>query len=147
MRLADNKKAFHLYEILQEFEAGIVLTGPEVKSVRDHRIDIKHSFVKIESDEAYIVNAHISPYSHARVEDYEPKRNRKLLLRKKEIGYLEKKTEEKGLTLVPLQVYTKRGLIKIKIALARGKRKQDKREDLKRKISRQEIERERKKYI
>ncbi len=127
-----NKKAYHDYEILEEFEAGIVLYGHEVKAVREGKLSLKGSYVTVREGEAFLVGAHISPYQPKNTpEDYDPDRSRKLLLTKKEIKYLTGKTSQRGLTLIPLKVYTKNGLIKIKFALCRGKKKWDKRKKIK----------------
>lgn len=147
MIVAQNKKAYHDYEILEEYEAGMQLTGPEVKSLRQQKADIKHSFVKIENGEAFLFNAHINPYKYTHNVEYDPIRKRKLLLRKKQLRYMEKKIEEKGLTVVPTKIYFKKGLAKLQIAIARGKSKHDKRESLKRKAAQREIDREHKKYL
>lgn len=147
MIVAKNRKAYYQYEILEEVNAGIQLTGPEVKSLRNHGADINHSFAKIENGEIFLVNGHISPYEHAHDIEYDPKRKRKLLLKRKEIRNLEKKIEQKGITLIPTKIYFKKGLAKITIALARGKAKKDKREAIKRKTINREIDREFKKYI
>ena len=144
MIIAQNRKAYHEYEIIEEFEAGMELTGPEVKSLRQSRVDIKHSFIKLECGQAFLYNAHINPYDHTHHVEYDPVRTRKLLLKKRQLRYLEKKVEEKGLTIVPTKIYFKRGWAKLQIALARGKTKGDKREALKKKIVEREIEREQK---
>lgn len=137
-----NRRAYHDYHILDKFEAGIKLTGPEVKSVKLGRFNLAGGFVKISGSEAYLVNTDIPPYPFARQEDYSPKRSRKLLLHKKEIISLKTKTEQKRLTIVPLSCYTKHGLLKLKLALAKGKKKWDKREEKKRKDWEREVERE-----
>ena len=135
--LAVNKRANFDYEIRQTFEAGIVLTGQEVKAIKSGQVSLTGSFVTIKStkgklSEVYLTNAHIPLYKYAgNVPGYEPARSRKLLLKKKEIQYLISKTQEQGLTLVPLKIYTKRSLIKIEFAVARGKKKHDKREMIK----------------
>ncbi|MFW6172165.1 MAG: SsrA-binding protein SmpB [Elusimicrobiota bacterium] len=147
MIVAKNRKAYYQYNIIKEYEAGIKLKGPEVKSLRNHRADIKHSFAKIENDELFLINAHISPYKQAGNSDLDPKRKRKLLMKKKQIRALEKETEKKGITLIPTKIYFKRGWAKVSIALAQGKTKSDKRETIKRRITEREMERERKKYI
>ncbi len=144
MVVAQNKKVYHEYEILEEFEAGIELTGSEVKSLRQHRADIKGSFVKIEDGEAFLVNAHINPYSHTHHIEYDPLRKRKLLLKKKQLKYLQKKIEEKGLTVVATKIYFKKSWAKLQVAVAKGKTKRDKRDALKKKIVAREIDREQK---
>jgi len=127
-----NKKAYHDYEILEEFEAGIVLYGHEVKAIREGKLSLKGSYVTIREEEAFLIGSHISAYQPKNTPDeYDPDRSRKLLLTKKEIKYLIGKTSQQGLTLIPLKVYTKNGLIKIKFALCRGKKKWDKRKKIK----------------
>ena len=136
--LATNKKAFHDYFILEKLEAGLVLQGTEVKSIRLGRINLKDSYALVRGGEAILLNCHISPYSHGNRANHEPTRTRKLLLHKQEIRKLVGKTQEKGLTLVPLRVYLRRGKIKIELGLGKGKRQYDKRETVRRK----EMERE-----
>jgi SsrA-binding protein len=133
--VATNKKAFHDYFILEKFEAGVSLLGTEVKSIREGRINLKDSYANIRGGEAFLFNCHISPYTHGNRQNHEPTRTRKLLLQQKEIRKLIGKTQEKGLTLVPIRVYLKRGLIKIELGLARGKKLYDKRETERRKES------------
>ena len=128
---ATNKKAFHDYFILDKLEAGIVLLGTEVKSIREARINLKDSYAMIKQGEAFLVNCHISPYSHGNRQNHDPTRVRKLLLHQKEIRKMIGKTQEKGLTLVPLRVYLRRGKIKVELGVARGKKLHDKREALK----------------
>ncbi len=136
--LANNRKAFHEYFILEKLEAGIALLGTEVKSVREARINLRESYAAIKEGEAYLFNCHISPYSHGNRENHDPLRKRKLLLHAREIRKLIGKTQEKGLTLVPLRVYLKRGRIKVELGVARGKKLYDKRETERRK----EVDRE-----
>ena len=131
--LATNRKAFHEYFILDKLEAGIALLGTEVKSIREARINLKESYAAIKEGEAYLFNCHISPYSHGNRENHDPLRRRKLLLHSREIRKLIGKTQEKGLTLVPLRVYLKRGRIKVELGVARGKKLYDKRETERRK--------------
>ena len=126
--LSDNRRAGHLYILLERFEAGLVLTGTEVKAARDGKVQLKDSFGEVVGTEAWLVNAHISPYSHGNRENHHPLRRRKLLLHRKEIDKLLGKTREKGLTLIPTKVYLKNGLIKCELALGRGKKLHDKRE-------------------
>ncbi len=130
---ATNKKAFHDYFIMEKFEAGIALLGTEVKAIREGRLNLKDSYALVQGGEAFLFNCHISPYSHGNRENHEPTRTRKLLLHQKEIKKLIGKTQEKGLTLVPLRVYLKRGKIKIELGVARGKKLIDKRESVRRK--------------
>lgn len=136
-----NRRAYHDYHILERLEAGIHLTGPEVKSVKGGHISLEGAFVKIVGSEAYLINAQIYPYPHARLENYDPRRTRKLLLHKKEIIALKSKIQS-GLTLVPLSCYTKQGLVKLELALARGKKRYEKREALKKRDLERELEEE-----
>ena len=131
--VATNKKAYHDYFILEKMEAGIVLSGTEVKAIREGRLNLKDSFAIVQDGETYLFNCHISPYSHGNRENHDPTRSRKLLLHRKEIRKLIGKTQEKGLTLVPLRVYLKRGRVKIELGVARGKKLIDKRETTRRK--------------
>lgn len=126
--VCSNRKARHLYEILDTFEAGLVLLGPEVKSLRAGRANLVDSYVRIRRGEAYLMNAHISPYEQAGRANPSPTRERKLLLHRAEIARLEGKVAERGLTLVPLRIYFKGGRAKVEVALARGKRAYDKRQ-------------------
>ena len=131
--LATNKKAFHDYFILEKLEAGIALQGTEVKSIREGRINLRDSYGLVRDEEAFLLNCHISPYSHGNRENHEPLRTRKLLLHAREIRKLIGKTQEKGLTLVPLRVYLRRGKIKVELGIAKGKKLYDKRETERRK--------------
>lgn len=126
-----NRKAFFDYEILDRFEAGINLTGAEVKAVRDGHVDLTGSFVQIRGSEAYLVNAKILPYKYARPEGYDERRSRKLLLHKKEIISLKGKTDGASLTIVPISVYTTRNLIKAELAIGKSKKSFDKRQAIK----------------
>lgn len=126
--VASNKKAYHDYSVLEKLEAGIVLLGTEVKSIREGRINLKDSYAMIKGGEAFLLNCHISPYSHGNRENHDPTRARKLLLHSKEIRKLIGKTQEKGLAVVPLRVYLVRGKIKVELGVARGKKEYDKRE-------------------
>jgi SsrA-binding protein len=130
--IASNRKAFHDYFVLQKMEAGIALTGTEVKSLREARVNLKDSYVDFDRGEAYLVGAHISPYSHGNRENHDPERKRKLLLHRREIDRLEVQVVEKGLTIVPLRLYFKGGRVKAEIAVVRGKKLFDKRETEKR---------------
>ena len=136
-----NRKATHLYHILEEYEAGLVLTGTEVKSLREGRASLPESYAEIRNGELFLVGCHISEYSAGNRYNHDPVRDRKLLMSKKEIRRLQGKVLEKGLTLVPLSIYFHDGWAKVKIALARGKKVFDKREDLKRKQADREAER------
>lgn len=129
--IADNKKARFNYQILEEYEAGIMLSGPEVKSVKSGHISLKESFVTASGSELFLTNAHISPYGPAQQKDYNPTRPRKLLLKKTEIIKLVGKAQIKGNTMIPIKAYLKNGLVKIEFGLARGKNKYDKRQTIK----------------
>jgi len=128
--IADNRKARHDYTLLDTFEAGVVLLGTEVKAIREGRVNLRDSYARVEQGEVFLLNVHISPYSHRGYADHEPLRRRKLLLQKREIRKLIGKTVERGLTLVPVRMYFKRGLVKVALSLAKGKRVHDKRETL-----------------
>ncbi len=141
--LASNKKAGFDYEILEKFEAGIVLNGQEVKSIRNGNISLKGSYVIIRGEEPYLVGSNIPPYQPKNTSpEYDPERMRKLLLNKKEINYLIGKTRERGLTLVPLKVYTKYARIKLEFGIGKGKKKIDKREVIKKRDIDRDIKRE-----
>jgi len=141
--LAENKKAFFNYEILEKFEAGVILIGQEVKSIKLGRINLRGSYVVFKDNEPYLIGAHIPPYQPKNaLPDYNPERSRKLLLTKSEIKHLIGKSKEKSLTLVPLKVYTKKGKIKVEFAIVRGKRKVDKKELIKKREVEREIRRE-----
>lgn len=142
--LATNKKGLFDYQVLEKFEAGIVLSGPEVKSVKSGQINLKGSYVSVnDAGQVALVNAHVSPYKPAAAVQtgYIPDHSRRLLLTKKEINYLRGKSREKGLTIMPISVYTKGGLIKIEIGLVRGKKQFDKREIIKKREVDREIRR------
>lgn len=126
--LASNRAAFHEYHISDKYEAGIALTGTEVKSVMAGRIQLKESYVAVRDDEAWLFNAHISPYSHGNRENHDPLRTRKLLLHRREITRLDESAVKQGMTLVATRVYLKSGRIKIEVGVARGKKLYDKRE-------------------
>jgi len=129
---ADNQRARFDYEILETYQAGLVLSGHEVKAIRKSKISIRGTYVKIFGNEAWLVGAIVSPYQQNNTPpDYDPQRNRKLLLKKSELKYLIGKSEEKGLTLVPMKVYDSHGLVKLELGVARGKKKYDKRESIK----------------
>ena len=130
--IAENRKAFHDYHLLETFEAGLVLLGTEVKAIREGRVNLRDSFARLEEGEVFLYNVHISPYSHRGYADHEPLRRRKLLLHHDEIRKLIGKTVEKGMTLVPVRMYFKNGRVKVAVALARGKKDYDKRETIKR---------------
>lgn len=139
--LAQNKKARHDYNILETIEAGIVLTGTEIKSVREGRVTLKDGFAQIKNDEAWLENVHISEYTAGNRFNHDPLRRRKLLLHKKQIVQLGQKTSAKGVTLVPLKVYLKNGFAKVLIGVATGKHEYDKRETIKRRDQEREIQR------
>lgn len=142
--ITENKKAYFNYQILEKFEAGLVLIGPEVKSIKLGRINLAGSFVVLKDQELYLVGCNIPPYQPKNIPpDYNPQRSRKLLLKKTEIKYLIGKSKQKGLTLIPLKVYTKKGKIKLEFALAKGRKKVDKREV----IRKREVEREIKRLL
>ncbi len=140
--IANNKKAYHDYFIEDKYEAGIALHGTEVKSLRMGKCSIKESFIRIEKNEVYIYGMHISPYEKGNIFNKDPLRVRKLLLHKEEIRKLQGKIAEKGYTLVPLQVYFHKSLIKVEIGLAKGKKLYDKRQDIAKKDQRREAERD-----
>jgi SsrA-binding protein len=144
--IAINKKARYDYEILEEFEAGIELKGFEVKSILTRGVSLKGAYVVVRGGEVWLLNLNINPYQPENMpEDYDSERTRKLLLKKEEILYLGKKTDEKGLTIVPLSMYTKKNKIKLEIGLCKSKNKQDKRETIKKRDLDREINREIKK--
>ena len=130
--IAENRKAYHDYHLLETFEAGVALLGTEVKAIREGRVNLRDSFARVENGEVYLYNVHISPYSHRGYADHEPLRRRKLLLHKDEIRKLIGKTVEKGMTLVPVRMYFKDGRVKVAVNLAKGKKDYDKRETIKR---------------
>ncbi len=144
---AKNKKAYHEYKILEEFEAGIVLLGHEVKAIKKGRISIKGAYARIRNGEIFLIGTTIPPYQPANTpKEYNEKRKRKLLLKKRQIQYLASKTEKKGLTIIPLRVYSTRGKVKIKIGLAKGKKKYDKRAKIKERATEREMKRQMKKF-
>jgi SsrA-binding protein len=130
--IAENRKAFHDYLVLETFETGIVLLGTEVKSIREGRVNLRDSFARAENGEVFVYNIHIQPYTHRGYADHDPLRKRKLLLHAHEIRKLIGKTIERGMTLVPLRMYFKNGKVKMALGLARGKQMHDKRETIKR---------------
>src|SRR5512135_3208160 len=137
--ICNNKKAFHEYFIEEKFEAGMVLKGTEVKSLRMGKANLNDSFAQVRNGEAFLNNLHISPYNFGNRENHDPDRMRKLLLHKKEIGKLFGKIREQGYSLIPLKLYFKNGLVKVEMGLAKGKKMYDKREDLKKKDMRREV--------
>src|SRR5438876_6631843 len=129
--IAENRKAFHDFHLLESFEAGVVLLGTEVKAIREGRVNLRDSFARVEDGQVYLYNVNISPYSHRGYADHEPLRRRKLLLHRDEIRKLVGKTVEKGMTLVPVRLYYKNGRVKVAGSLAKGKKDYDKRETIK----------------
>jgi len=139
--ISTNRKARHDFHIEDSFEAGIVLTGTEVKSVRNSRVNLKDSYAKVEGGELFLYNMHISQYEPGNRFNHEPMRVRKLLMRKAEIGRLAGKVKEKGFALIPLKIYMREGLVKIELGLARGKKLYDKRRDIAERDRKREMER------
>ena len=131
--IALNRQASHNYELLEKFEAGLVLTGTEIKSAREGRVNLRDAYGLVKSGEVWLLNCHISPYSHGNYANHDPLRKRKLLLKRSEINRLIGRTTERGLTLVPLRMYLKDGLLKCEVALAKGRKVHDKREVSRRK--------------
>ncbi len=142
-QIAQNRKARHNYEILETYETGIALVGTEVKSLRDGRANFKDAYADVRGNEVWLHGMHISPYSHGNINNHDPERDRKLLLHRNEIRRLIGKTKETGLTLVPLQLYFKRGKVKVELGLAKGKKQYDKREA----IAKRDAERETKRHL
>jgi SsrA-binding protein len=140
--IATNRKAFHNFSILETYEAGLVLRGTEVKSLREAQVNFKDCYATIDDGEAWLVGCHISPYHHGSDANHDPDRRRKLLLHKREISRLLGKVAERGLTLVPLRLYFKEGRAKIELGLARGKKLHDKRASIRERESRREMEKE-----
>ncbi len=138
--LADNRKAFHDYEILEKYTAGIVLTGTEIKAARKGLVNLKDGFARIEDGEVWLYNVHISPYENGNRYNHEPLRLRKLLLTKQEINKLIGKTKESGFALVPINMHLEHGFAKIELALAKGKTLHDKRDSISKKTAKREIE-------
>jgi len=139
--IATNRKAYYDFHIEETYEAGISLQGTEVKSLREGRANLKESYAIIKDNEVFLMNCHISPYSHGNIQNHEPLRTRKLLLHRKEIDKLWGKVNQKGLTIVPLKLYFKNGRAKVEIGVARGKRQYEKRASIKAKEAKREIER------
>jgi SsrA-binding protein len=140
--VADNRQARYLYEILETFEAGIVLVGTEIKSIRAGKLNLRDGFALLRNGEMFLMNVHVSPHSTAsQLFNHEPRRTRKLLVHRKEIRKLKDQVEQQGLTLVPLKMYLKRGIVKVDMALVRGKKLHDKREDSKRRDDQREMQR------
>lgn len=140
--MATNRRARHDYHIVDTYEAGLVLTGTEVKALREGRVNLRDSFARVEGGEVFLHNMHISPYSHGNRWNHEPTRTRKLLLHRREIRKLIGTIQEKGLTLIPLKVYfNSRGIAKVELAVARGKKQWDKRQDIARRDAEREAQR------
>lgn len=139
--VAQNKKAYHDYSIEETYEAGIVLQGTEIKSIRAGKVNLKDSYARIQNNEIYLFGMHVSPYEQGNRYNHDPLRTRKLLLHRKEINKLIGESKEIGYSIVPLKMYLKNGYAKVLIGLARGKKKYDKREDLKKKEAKREVER------
>jgi SsrA-binding protein len=137
-----NKHAWFAYEILETYEAGISLLGTEVKSLREGRVNLKEAYAKVRDGEMFLVDVHISAYSHGNIQNHDPLRERKLLLHKREIRRLTGKVQERGLTLVPLQVYFKQGKAKVELGLARGRHLYDKRSVIKKRDERRDLMRQ-----
>ncbi|OUL21909.1 SsrA-binding protein SmpB [Nostoc sp. 106C] len=145
--ISDNRQARYLYEILETYEAGIQLTGTEVKSIRAGKVNLQDGYALIRNGEAWLINVHISPYTASgQYFNHEPRRTRKLLLHRQEIRKLIGKVEQQGLTLVPLKMYFKRGRVKVSIALGKGKKLHDKRDDLKKRQDQRDMQRAIKNY-
>lgn len=136
--IAENRKAYHDYHILETFEAGVALLGTEVKAIREGRVNLRDSFARVDAGEVFVHNVHISPYSHRGYADHAPTRPRKLLLHRQEIRKLIGKTVQRGMTLVPVRMYFKDGRVKIALSLAKGKKEHDKRETMRRKEAERE---------
>lgn len=144
--LAKNKKAYFDYEIVEKYETGIVLTGPEVKSIKEGHVQLKGSFVSVIGGRVMTENMHVSPYRYAPREGYDPLRRRELLLKRKEIDYLAGLSNQKGFTLIPLEIILKKNLIKVILGICRGKKQHDKRDVLKRRAMTREIDQGLKKF-
>jgi len=140
--LAQNKKARHDYDIIEQFEAGIELKGTEVKSCKAGKVNLRDAYVRIKDGEAFLLNAHISEYEQGNISNHEPTRTRKLLLHKSEINKLIGKSQEKGLTIIPLKIYLNKNLVKVEIALAKGRKSHDKRSEIREKDLKREIARD-----
>ncbi|MGB3187875.1 MAG: SsrA-binding protein SmpB, partial [Limnoraphis sp.] len=142
----DNRKARYLYELLETYQAGIELQGTEVKSIRAGRVNMQDGYALVRNREAWLINVHISPYETSAYFNHEPRRTRKLLLHRKEINKLIGLVEQKGLTLVPTKMYFKNGLVKVEIAVGRGKKLHDKRDTMKKRDDQRQMERAMKQY-
>lgn len=139
-RVAENRQAYFNYFISDKFEAGLVLSGSEVKSIREGRVNLKDAYVRLFNGEAYVVGMYISPYSHIeRSDSFDPTKSRKLLLHKQEIGKLAGLVSRKGFTCIPLSIYFKRGIVKFEIGIGKGKKEHDKRQSIKEKVHQMEM--------
>ncbi len=139
--LAQNKKAFHDYHIEATYEAGIMLLGTEVKSIKEGKVNLRESYARFKGSELYLIGCHVSEYSHGNINNHDPLRDKKLLLHKKELARLSGSISQKGLTLIPLKIYADNGLIKLELGLGKGKKMYDKREALKKKEAKREMDR------
>lgn len=139
--IAQNRKARHDYSVIDTVEAGIVLKGTEIKAIRQRRVNLKDGFARVKDGEIFLMNVHISPYEQGNIFNHDPLRTRKLLMHKKQIKRLELEAKNPGITLIPLKIYIKDGFAKVLIGVAKGKKQYDKREDLKRKDMKREIDR------
>ncbi|RJQ65647.1 MAG: SsrA-binding protein SmpB [Desulfobacteraceae bacterium] len=144
--IADNRKARFDYHVVERFEAGMMLTGTEVKALRQGKANLKDSYARIKKGEVFVYQLHISPYTHATYDNHDPLRPRKLLLHRQEIRQLFGKVNERGFTLVPLRLYFRDGLVKMELALAKGKLKYDKRDSIRRRDEQRDLQRQRKDY-
>jgi len=138
---ASNRKAFHEYEVLESIEAGIALTGTEIKSIRAGKVNLRESYARVQNGEVLLYNMHVSPYDQGNIWNHDPMRTRKLLLHRGEIGRLAEKSQAQGLTLVPLRMYARKGHAKIELAVARGKKQYDKRASIADRDSKRELDR------
>ncbi len=139
--ITSNRRARRNYFITETMEAGLVLQGTEAKALREGRANLQDAYCKVENDEVFLLNAHISPYSHGNLQNHDPLRPRKLLLHKREIGKLKKASEQKGYTIIPLKLYFKNGYAKVEIGMARGKKLYDKRSDIAERETKRRIDR------
>jgi SsrA-binding protein len=145
--ITKNKKAYHDYEIVDKFEAGMVLEGSEVKAIREGRVNLKDSYVEIKRGEAYLISCHIGPYSNASYNNHEPERVRKLLLHRQELKKMDKKIKTRGVAIIPLKMYfNPKGRVKIEIAISKGKRAYDKKQAIMQKDIQRDMDRELKKF-
>ncbi len=144
--ITSNRRARRNYFITETMEAGLVLQGTEAKALREGRANLQDAYCKVENDEVFLLNAHISPYSHGNLQNHDPLRPRKLLLHKREIGKLKKASEQKGYTIIPLKLYFKNGYAKVEIGMARGKKLYDKRTDIAERETQRRIDRAMKQY-